>query len=88
MRTRLLRSLVTVECIEETTTGIYVFNRRDEMDIIALSATMLFSLIYALNLNYPCELKDTFDVPQKVVLELEGNTLSKKAQVLKNKLHQ
>lgn len=59
-----------------------------ELDNVALAAAMLFGLMYALNLNYPPELKYTFEVLQKVVMELEGNTLSKKAQVLKNRLYQ
>lgn len=49
---------------------------------------MLFCLMYALNLNYPPELKYSFEVLQKVVMELDGNTLSKKAPALKNRLHQ
>ncbi|XP_051258074.1 uncharacterized protein LOC127364511 [Dicentrarchus labrax] len=59
-----------------------------DMDSVPLAAAMLFGLIYSLNLNYPAELKYTFEVLQKVVMELEGNALSKKAQVLKNRLYQ
>uniref|UniRef100_A0A8P4GE57 Uncharacterized protein n=1 Tax=Dicentrarchus labrax TaxID=13489 RepID=A0A8P4GE57_DICLA len=59
-----------------------------DMDNVPLAAAMLFRLIYSLNLNYPAELKYTFEVLQKVVMELEGNALSKKAQVLKNRLYQ
>ena len=59
-----------------------------DLDNVAFSAAMLFGLMYALNLNYPPELKYTFEVLQKVVMELDSNTLSKKAQVLKNRLHQ
>uniref|UniRef100_A0AAQ4R6N4 Uncharacterized protein n=1 Tax=Gasterosteus aculeatus aculeatus TaxID=481459 RepID=A0AAQ4R6N4_GASAC len=58
------------------------------LDNVALAAAMLFGLMYALNLNYPPELKYSFEVLQKVVMELDGNTLSKKAQALKNRLHQ
>lgn len=57
-----------------------------DLDNVPLAAAMLFGLIYSLNLNYPAELKYTFEVLQKVVMELEGNALSKKAQVLKNRL--
>lgn len=55
-----------------------------DLDNVPLAAAMLFGLIYVLNLNYPAELKYTFEVLQKVVMELEGNALSKKAQALKN----
>ncbi|XP_062868186.1 uncharacterized protein LOC134330846 [Trichomycterus rosablanca] len=59
-----------------------------ELDNVALASAMLFGLMYSLNLNYPPELKYIFEVLQKVVMELEGNTLSKKVQVLKNRLYQ
>uniref|UniRef100_A0A8C4E7H2 Uncharacterized protein n=1 Tax=Dicentrarchus labrax TaxID=13489 RepID=A0A8C4E7H2_DICLA len=59
-----------------------------DLDNVALAVAMLFGLMYALNLNYPPELKYCFEVLQKVVMELDGNTLSKKAQALKNRLHQ
>ena len=58
------------------------------LDNAALAAAMLFGLMYVLNLNYPPELKHTFEVLQKVVMELDGTTLSKKAQVLKNRLYE
>ncbi|XP_062257564.1 uncharacterized protein LOC133966602 [Platichthys flesus] len=57
-----------------------------DLNNVALAAAMLFGLMNAMNLNYPPELKYTFDVLQKVVMELDGNTLSKKTQVLKNRL--
>ncbi|KAM9365953.1 uncharacterized protein KZ484_012071 [Pholidichthys leucotaenia] len=59
-----------------------------DLDNVAFGAAMLFGLMYALNLNYPTELKYTFEVLQKVVMEPDSDTLSKKAQVLKNRLHQ
>ena len=49
-----------------------------ELDNVALATAMLFGLTYALNLNYPSELKYTFEVLQKLFMELEGSTLSKK----------
>ncbi len=54
------------------------------LDNFALATAMLFGLMYALNLNYPPEMKCTFEVLQKIVMELEGCTLSGKA--LRNRL--
>ncbi|XP_013856402.1 uncharacterized protein LOC106512290 [Austrofundulus limnaeus] len=53
---------------------------------IANAVAILFGLIYSLDLSYPTKLKYTFEVLQKIVMELDGNSLSTKAQVLKNKL--
>ena len=53
-----------------------------DLDNVALAGAMLFGLMYALNLNYPPEY--SLEAFQKVGRELEGNTLSKKAQVHKN----
>ena len=57
-----------------------------DVDNVPLAVALLFGLIYALNLNYPDGLKHTFEVLQKIVMELEGTMLSRKVQVLKNKL--
>ncbi|KAI2647098.1 cAMP-dependent protein kinase regulatory subunit [Labeo rohita] len=89
---------------EETTVGIYILKSQDRsedfwivlegqkvlqgLDNFALAMAMLFGLMYALNLNYPPEMKHTFEVLQKIVMELEGCALSKKAQVLRNRLYE
>lgn len=59
-----------------------------EVDNVALATSLLFGLMYALNLDYPKDLKYTFEFLQKVVMELEGTTMSKKCQALQNKLHE
>lgn len=53
---------------------------------IAQACALLFGLIYCLNLSYPPELKCTFEVLQKILLNLDGQKLSSKVQFLKNKL--
>uniref|UniRef100_A0AAY5KL14 Uncharacterized protein n=1 Tax=Esox lucius TaxID=8010 RepID=A0AAY5KL14_ESOLU len=54
----------------------------------ANGCAVLLGLIYCLNLSYPKELRYTFEFLQKVLMELDGNKLSTKVQVLKNKLHE
>lgn len=53
---------------------------------IGMACALLFGLTYCLNLSYPSELKRTFEVLQKIFLNLDGQRLSVKAQFLKNKL--
>ncbi|XP_066504331.1 sterile alpha motif domain-containing protein 3-like [Hoplias malabaricus] len=53
---------------------------------IANALAILFGLMYSLDLSYPTNLRYTFEVLQKVVMELDSRHLSRKAQVLKNKL--
>ena len=59
-----------------------------DLDNVALAVSMLFGLMYVLNLNYPAELRYTFEVIQKIWLELDGSKLSNKALALKNRLSQ
>ncbi|KAI9525177.1 hypothetical protein NQZ68_009380 [Dissostichus eleginoides] len=50
------------------------------------ACVMLYGLIYALNLSYPKSLKNTFEVYQKILMDLESSKLSPKVQALKLKL--
>ncbi|GLD74746.1 uncharacterized protein AKAME5_002607800 [Lates japonicus] len=65
--------------------GQVVFN---DLGNTALAAAMLFGLMYAFNLNYPPEMKYCFEVLQKIVMALDGNTLTKKARALKNRQYE
>uniref|UniRef100_A0A9J7YGS4 Uncharacterized protein n=1 Tax=Cyprinus carpio carpio TaxID=630221 RepID=A0A9J7YGS4_CYPCA len=53
---------------------------------VANSVALLIGLIYNLNLSYPKEFRYTFELLQKVFLELDGHKLSTKVQALKTKL--
>lgn len=57
-----------------------------DLTSVPYAAAMLLGLIYGLNLSYPFELRYTFEVLQKIILELDGNKLSNKIQTLKTKL--
>lgn len=58
----------------------------DELRNVPFAVAMLLALVYALNLSYPLELKYTFEALQKIIMELDGNKLSGKVQVLKTLL--
>uniref|UniRef100_A0A8C6WM81 Uncharacterized protein n=1 Tax=Neogobius melanostomus TaxID=47308 RepID=A0A8C6WM81_9GOBI len=49
---------------------------------------LLFSLIYALDLNYPNKLKYTFEFVKKVIMLMDGHRLNTKIQRLKMKMYQ
>ncbi|KAK1903279.1 Toll-like receptor 9 [Dissostichus eleginoides] len=59
-----------------------------DLETVAFASAMLLGLIYSLNLSYPKKLSCTFEVLQKIIMELDGGVLSYKAQSLKTKLHQ
>ncbi len=57
-------------------------------DIVSTSQALclLFGLIYALHLDYPKGMKNTFEFIQKILLNLAQQKLSPKLQTLKNAL--
>ncbi|KAK5918319.1 hypothetical protein CgunFtcFv8_003093 [Champsocephalus gunnari] len=96
--------MIVEGAIEKTTMGIFTLkNTASEDDVrivldgvtviqdletVAFASAMLLGLIYSLNLSYPKKLSCTFEVLQKIIMELDGGVLSYKAQSLKTKLHQ
>lgn len=58
----------------------------DALGNVPFAVAMLLALVYVLNLSYPPELKYTFEALQKIIMELDGNRLSRKVQVLKTLL--
>lgn len=55
--------------------GVQVFSN---LQSLAHGCAMLFSLIYALNLSYPSELKHTFDALHKLFMEIEGKKMTRR----------
>lgn len=55
--------------------GVQVMN---ELGDVPFAVAMLLGLVCALNLSYPQELRYTFEVLQKIIMELDGNKLSNK----------
>ncbi|CAL8384054.1 unnamed protein product [Arctogadus glacialis] len=53
-----------------------------DLETVALAAAMLFGLFYTLNMSYPSKLRYTFEVIQKLIMELDAAELSGKAQSL------
>ena len=58
----------------------------DEISTISQAFCLLFGLIYALHLDYPKGMKNTFEFIQKILLNLGQQKLSPKLQTLKNAL--
>lgn len=58
----------------------------DNIENLPDAMWLLFGLIYALNLEYPPQLKNTFDFIQRVFLSLGHKSLKPKLQSLKNML--
>uniref|UniRef100_A0A1A8P6D2 Uncharacterized protein n=1 Tax=Nothobranchius rachovii TaxID=451742 RepID=A0A1A8P6D2_9TELE len=56
-----------------------------DLDNVALATAMLFGLFYSLNMTCPSQLRYTFGVLQKMVMELHATQLSRKAQNLNTK---
>lgn len=51
-----------------------------ELGNVAFAVAMLLGLVYSLNLSYPLELRYTFEVLQKILMELDAHELSNSTQ--------
>ncbi|KAL6483837.1 hypothetical protein MHYP_G00087090 [Metynnis hypsauchen] len=58
------------------------------LENVAVATAMLFGFFYILNMKYPSKLHYTMEVIQKIIMELDADDLSRKAQSLKSKVHQ
>uniref|UniRef100_A0A3P9P838 Uncharacterized protein n=1 Tax=Poecilia reticulata TaxID=8081 RepID=A0A3P9P838_POERE len=58
------------------------------LDSVPTAAVILVGLIYGLNLADPADLRYTFEVLQKITMELDGGELSNKTLFLKNCLYE
>lgn len=91
----------TQTALAETVFGIFVIRHEgaeligqpedvgivmNELGDIPFAVAMLLGLVYALNLCYLQELRYTLEVLQKIIMDLDGNKLSNKVQVLKTLL--
>uniref|UniRef100_A0A3Q1CP04 Uncharacterized protein n=1 Tax=Amphiprion ocellaris TaxID=80972 RepID=A0A3Q1CP04_AMPOC len=57
-----------------------------ELTSVASACAMLLGLIYALNLAYPKPLRFTFEVLQKILMQLDQHKMSPKCNSLCNKI--
>lgn len=56
----------------------------EKMQDLPQAMCLLFGLIYALDLNYPKSLANTFDFIQRVLMSMGQNSLKTKLQSLAN----
>ncbi|XP_062331178.1 uncharacterized protein LOC134031520 [Osmerus eperlanus] len=86
----ILKVLVVHAATDEDPVDVSIIIEGNEVltkcDNTAKACTLLMGLLYALNLEYPAKLKYTFEVFQKLFLELDGIKLSSKVQSLRTKL--
>uniref|UniRef100_A0A8C4ST76 Si:ch211-155o21.3 n=1 Tax=Erpetoichthys calabaricus TaxID=27687 RepID=A0A8C4ST76_ERPCA len=58
----------------------------DNLNTVAIACAMMLGLIYALNLQYPKELKYYYEFVQKLLMQIDAKRLSPKVLGLKNKI--
>ena len=68
------------DCTEDIGVVIEGITVLRDLDCVILAFIMLFGLIYALDLNFPDNLKYTFKFIQKILMNLDGHRLNAKIQ--------
>jgi len=63
--------------------GVEVLN---ELPSVASACALLLGLVYALNIAYPNPLHFTFEVLQKIIMQLDQHKMSAKVQSLYGRL--
>ncbi|KAK9528082.1 hypothetical protein VZT92_014576 [Zoarces viviparus] len=66
--------------------GIEGMEMLHELTSVASACALLLGLIYGLNLSYPKPLHFTFEVLQKIIMQLEPHKMSPKVQSLYGRL--
>lgn len=86
MKTAIISDQSTPGSDPKTATNVVEGTKIMEGKNIPGCCALLMAIIYALNLSHPKELKCTFEMFQKLLLELDGLKASAKVMSLKNSI--
>lgn len=88
MKISVIRESGVTECPTPAHVSIIIEGTEvlDDCGYVAKACLLLMGIIYAMNLTYPPKLKYTFEVFQKLSLELDTLKMSPKVQSLQKKL--